>query len=118
MPSGERPARALASVPTSPRRAPSPPAPFSNAAASAPYRYGVLGFAAALLGGLAVRCAARRDGGSAFIVFAIALVLGVSTLLMLWVGVRDHLDLHGHGPRHEEAPPPEGSSSLHTLCMV
>ena len=34
--------------------------------------YGMLGFAAALLGGLAVRYATRREGGNAFIVFAIA----------------------------------------------
>ena len=44
--------------------------------------YGVIGFAAALLGGLAVRYAMRRNGGSAFIVFAIAIVLGVSTCLL------------------------------------
>ena len=85
--------------------------------------YGVLGFAAALLGGLAVRYAMRRDGGSAFIVFAIAIVLGVSTVLMMWVGVRDHLHAFtGHTPRSSASPlPAQGHSlhsSLHSLCLL
>ena len=87
--------------------------------------YGVLGFAAALLGGLAVRYAMRRNGGSAFIVFAIAIVLGVSTVLMMWVGVRDHLHVFGdHAPRSLASPPPPAQelspslhSSLDSLCM-
>ena len=88
--------------------------------------YGVLGFAAALLGGLAVRYAMRRNGGSAFIVFAIAIVLGVSTVLMMWVGVRDHLHAFSdHAPRSSASPPPAAAqahsqsllSSLDSLCM-
>tara|TARA_B110001452_G_scaffold260927_2_gene259017 strand:- start:1366 stop:1893 length:528 start_codon:yes stop_codon:yes gene_type:complete len=65
--------------------------------------YGTLGFAAALLGGLAVRYATRREGGNAFIVFAIAVVLGVSTFAMLLVGARDHLHLLGSGSSGDRA---------------
>ena len=88
--------------------------------------YGVIGFAAALLGGLAVRYAMRRNGGSAFIVFAIAIVLGVSTVLMMWVGVQDHLHAFGdHAPRSLASPAPPAQehsrlslhSSLDSLCM-
>ena len=70
----------------------------------------MLGFAAALLGGLAVRYATQREGGNAFIVFAIASVLATSTALMMWVGLREHLGVLGsalglHVLAHPPPPP-------------
>ena len=87
--------------------------------------YGVLGFAAALLGGLAVRYATQREGGNAFIVFAIALVLAVSTVLMMFVGLREHLPgvahRHAHAAEQQQTAKPQSGTNqtfFQTWCLA